>query len=80
MFAIIYDAYGNIYDARVVSKGHESMREAKDRMRELVKADCEYCGLDAKETDGYIFESMYNDDHAFTPRGTEDVAYKIIEI
>jgi len=80
MFAIIHDDYGNIYNAEVVSKGHETMQEAIDEMRALFDDDCEEYDLDDDDINYYLNESRYEYGYAFTPRGIEDAAYRIIEI
>lgn len=80
MFAIIHDDYGNIYEAEVVSKGHKTRQEAIDKMRELFDADCKEYGLDDNDINHYINESRYEYGYAFTPRGIEDAAYRIIEV
>lgn len=80
MFAIIYDPYGSIYGAEVVSKGHKTMQEAIDKMRALFDADCKEYDLDDDDINYYLDESRYDAGCAFTPKGIEDAAYRIIEI
>jgi hypothetical protein len=76
-FVIIHDDYGHIYGAKPVGAKYKSREDAAKAMRALVIADCKEYGVDA---DTYLYDIDEDDDYAFTPRGDDGAAYKIIEI
>lgn len=78
MFVVIYDPYGNLYQAKCVSKDHKTKREAIKAMRSLFEADCVKKKCDEYEKEEYLSES--GNDYIFTPRGYEDACYKVIRV
>lgn len=74
MFVLLYDKYGSLNGAKVYGK-YETWQPAFEAMRSLVRLDCLECD---EPFDNY---KPYKDkDHAFTPKGDDGAAYKIIEV
>lgn len=72
MFAILFDEYGNLYDAKWVGFA-KTRKGAAGKMRELVTKDC---NGDAELIEKYVNDAV---NIMFTPKG-EDGCYKILEM
>lgn len=85
MFIVLFDAYGNIYDAECIGV-KRTRNAALELMHSLVVRDCkEYDEYESIECGEYIkslkelIESNGNSDYMFSPRGV-DGCYRVMEV
>ena len=85
MFIVLFDPYGNIYDAECIGV-KRTRRAALRLMHSLVVKDCkEYDEYESIECGKYIkslkelIESNGNSDYMFSPRGV-DGCYRVMEV